>query len=163
MIKIRKLNSKDAKELTKVYSATVYDDFPEYSQKTRKFFLTKKYRDDMFSLDSKFGMFRDGEMIGYLVAWGPHGGVVYIYWFAIAEEFRGRGLGSKFLVWFETWCKKQGVHNIQLQADKRNLDYYKDRGYEMWGFDKQSYFGVDNYMMRKILQKPKEENYLKII
>lgn len=162
MINIRKLTYKDEKELTKVYSETVYHDFPEYTEKTRKFFLTRSYRDDMFSLKSKFGMFRDKKMIGYLVVWGPHGGVAYIYWFAILKAFRNQGLGGKFLEWFENWCLKQGVHNIQLQADERNLKFYKERGYEVWGADLQSYFGIDTNMLRKLIQKPKEKNYLKL-
>lgn len=163
MLTFRKCTASDSKELTKLFNETVFSDFPEYNLETRKFFRSKKYREEMFSLKTKFGAFLDGKLIGYLLAWGPHGGVAYIYWFAINKDFRDRGVGSKFLTWFEAWCKKQGVHNIQLQADDRNIKYYEDRGYEVWGDDKLSYFGTDTHMMRKIIQKPKPENYLRIL
>lgn len=163
VVKFRKLTSKDNKALQQVFSETVFQDFLEYNLATRRFFLSKAYIEDMFSLKSKFGAFVDNKMVGYLIAWGPHGGVAYIYWFAVLKQFRDQGLGSQFLVWFEAWCKKEGVHNIQLQADDRNLDFYKKRGYEVWGEDKQSYFGTDTNMMRKLIQKPKTKNYLKIV
>jgi ribosomal protein S18 acetylase RimI-like enzyme len=160
MITFRHLKKADYKDLLRVYSTTI-DDFREYSEKTRKFFVGQAYVEDMFSLKSKFGAFEKGKMIGYMILWGPHGGVAYIYWFAILKEFRHKGIGKEFMNWIEKWCLREGVHNIQLQADERNLKFYKDLGYEVWGIDKQSYFGVDTNMMRKIIQEPKEENYLK--
>ena len=50
---------------------------------------------------------------------------------------------------------------IQLQSDRRNLEFYKKRGYSVLGFDEKGYFGVDNYIMKKVIQEPKEKNFLK--
>lgn len=53
------------------------------------------------------------------------------------------------------------MHNIQLQADERNVEYYEAKGYEKFGFDSKGYFGVDSYWMKKLIAEPKEENFLK--
>lgn len=56
---------------------------------------------------------------------------------------------------------KLGAHSLQLQADKRNLTFYKNRGYDIIGLDAQGYYGTDNYLMKRIIQEPKEKNFLR--
>lgn len=161
MIVIRKLRNTDKPAFSKVYSETIKNGFPEYSKKTLYYFASKKYQDRMFAAQIKFGAFEKGNLAGYLLAEKPIGGVVYIYWFAVLQEHQGRGVGTALLKRLEKTALKNGAHNIQFHSDKRNVKYYKSRGYEVVGLDKKSYFGTDNYIIKKIIQEPKEKNFLK--
>ncbi len=161
MILIRKLSKKDRSSLEKVYTETVKSEFPEYSKKVLDNFATKKYRTRVLSLPTQLGAFEKGRLVGYLLAEKPAGGVVYIAWLAVIKEQQKKGIGTKLLEKFEKISRQAGVHNIQFDTNERNIGYYKSRGYELVGLDKKGYYGVDHYILKKLIQEPKEENYLK--
>jgi GNAT superfamily N-acetyltransferase len=51
----------------------------------------------------------------------------------IEEEFRGNGIGSKFIKMFENWCKEKGINRTRLVASSKNtkgVKLYKKLGYE---------------------------------
>lgn len=161
MISIRELTDGDKPAFDKIFAETVFEEFPEYSEKTRKWFIAEKYRDQMFTAGIRFGAFDGNKLVGYLVGPSPHGGVQYIYWLAVVHASQRKGNGKRLLTFVQDWALGQGVHKLQLQTDERNLPFYQDFGFEIVGLDKKGYFGTDDYLMGKIIAEPDEEKFLK--
>ncbi len=161
-ISIRELTEQDEAEFNQVFSDTVQKEFPEYSQKIRDWFTNDPYRKAMIQLRVKFGAFVDGKLVGYTIGSSYDGGVAFVYWLAVLKDFQHQGIGTKLLKAFEDFVKGYGYHSLQLNADERNLDYYKKLGYEVIGLDKKSFYGTDNYILKKLLQEPNEANFFKM-
>lgn len=160
MLTIKSLKGKGLSSLRKLYSGTIHDDFPEYGKKTLSHFTSSAYFKKMANLEVKLGAFWDAELVGFLLAPRPEGGVLDIYWLAVGRNYRGRGIGSALLSHAERKALKMGVHNIRLNCDKRLCRFYEKHGFEVMGLDKKGYYGVDKFSMRKIIAEPKEKNFL---
>ena len=51
----------------------------------------------------------------------------------IEEQYRGQGLGSKLISFFENWCIDKGIHRTRIVASFKNqkgIKLYKRLGYE---------------------------------
>ncbi len=161
-VDIRELTEDDNDEFNKVFTEVTQKGFPEYSQNILDWFTRDPYREAMHHLRVKFGAFVDGKLVGYTVGSSYDGGVAFVYWLAVLKDFQKQGIGTKLLQAFENFVCDHGYHSLQLNADERNLDYYKKLGYEVIGLDKKSFYGTDNYILKKLLQEPKEENFFKM-
>jgi len=160
-VKLRKLAKADLEELEKVFTQTIQSEFSEYSQNTRNYFTDKKYKNRMFRSPIKLGAYLQDQLVGYILADKPVGGVMFIWWIAVLPEHKRKGIGTKLIKNVKRIGLELGTHNIQLQADERNLIFYKAVGFEILGFDKKSFFGADSYVMKKLIQEPKEETWFK--
>ena len=160
MFSIKSLKREDLPSLRRIYIKTIHDDFPEYGKKTLDHFTSRAYWKKMANLEVKLGAFWDGELVGFLLASRPEGGVLSIYWLSVGRNYRGRGIGTALLSHAEKKALKMGVHNIRVDCDKRLCRFYKKHGFEVMALDKKGYYGVDNYIMRKIIAEPKEKNFL---
>lgn len=157
---IRIIKSSETLKLKKLFTKTL-SEFPEYSKKTLRFFASGPYRKRMISLSNRFGAFVGGKLVAYLLAPEFEGGVSWIYWIAVLKNYQNQGIGATLLNFFEKLCIKQGIHSIIFYSDKRNVGFYLKRGYKVIGFDEKSYFGPDAYIMKKLIQKPNEKEFLK--
>lgn len=160
MLSIKSINNRTLPLLYDVYSKTIRDDFPEYGKKTLAYFTSHTYWKSMASLQIKLGVFLDGKLIGFCLSERPIGGLLNIEWFSIVKEYRGQRIGSALLSHIEKMALKFGIHNIRLECDRKNLKFYEKNGFEILGFDKNCYFGADNYIMKKMIAKPSEKNFL---
>lgn len=158
---IRPVTNKDLGQLKKLYRTTIRNDFGEYSKKVINHFVSYSYWKQMAGVKHKVGVFMRGKMVGYLLAPKPEGGVINIYWMAVGQDYRGKGIGQTLLSYFEKYAKKMGVHNIHLESKKENVAFYKKCGYRLIGLDEKGYYGTDNYIMKKMIAEPTEENVLK--
>ncbi|MBU1091567.1 GNAT family N-acetyltransferase [Patescibacteria group bacterium] len=51
----------------------------------------------------------------------------------IEENYRGDGIGTKFIRMFEEWCKEKGIKRLRIVASSRNekaIKLYKREGFE---------------------------------
>jgi len=158
-IAIRKIHEKDFEELNKLYTTTVLEDFYEYSEKIRKRFVQDPYKRNIFTSSIKYGAFVEDRLVGYLFAYKPMGGILFCSWLAIHTDYRGQGIGKKLLKKLEENAKKLHVHSIHLFSDQRNITFYEKCGYEVYGIDKQGFFGSDDYLMKKKIQEPQEDYF----
>ncbi len=157
---VRTIRSSETQELKKVFTKTL-SEFPEYSKKTLDFFASDPYRNRMIFLNKRFGVFTGKKLVAYLLAPEFEGGISWIYWIAVLKNYQGCGIGTALLDFFEKLCIKQGVHGIIFYSDRRNVAFYLRRGYKVIGLDEKSYFGPDAYIMKKLIQKPNENKFLK--
>jgi ribosomal protein S18 acetylase RimI-like enzyme len=160
-VKLRKLTKPDLEELEELFTKTIQEEFPEYTKNTRDYFADKKYKNQIFRSPVKLGAYKDNELVAYLLAAKPVGGVMFIWWLAVLREHKRKGIGTKLIKHLEKKGLKLGAHNIQLQADERNLAFYKAVGFEILGLDKKSFFGADSYVLKKLIQEPKEDTWFK--
>ncbi len=164
---IKRVREKDLNAFFELFSRLIRAGFPEYSQKTREFMVTNKrmWTKSHFKEQVKrrliIGAWAGNKIVGLIYADSPWGGVSLAYWLMIDPNFQRQGIGKKLLATWEKIVKDKGAHFIYLYADKRNVDYYKERGFEIAGLMKKGWFGSDDYIFTKLLQEPKEENYLK--
>jgi len=99
--------------------------------------------------------------VGIFIADKLYGGISYGVWLIVDSNFQGRGIGESLLKHWEDEVKKQGGHGLKLEADKRNVEYYKKMGFRLVGLEKKSYYGLDEYVFQKTIAQPKEENFFK--
>ncbi len=160
-IKIKKATIRDLNPFWELFSESVKNQFPEYSPKTKNFFLKKAFSKKELRKDLKYKniiillALSGREMAGYLLGLRPYGGVSYISWIAVKNSFQNKGIGSRLLKEYEFLAQKQGVHKIHLWTDERNLKFYKKEGYKLVGCIPQNYFGANDWLFYKKIQKPK--------
>ncbi len=126
--------------------------------------FNKKYFTDKIKSGNKivYLALDNREIIGFLVVETIDGGVSFGLWLAVDEDQRGKGVASSLLKLWEKEVIDWGGHNIYLYTEKRNLQFYKKRGFTFIGLIPKSWFGSDHYLFHKIIQEPKEENYLRV-
>lgn len=103
----------------------------------------------------------DNNIKGYLVVDKLDGGVCFGEWLAVGNNYRKRGIATGLLKIWEQEVLKQGGHMVYVYTEKRNMQYYKNRGFNYVGLIPKSWYGADHYFFYKTLQKPKEENFLR--
>ena len=161
-IKIKKATYKDIGLFWNLFKVSVEKQFPEYPIKAKNFFLKKYYTKNNLKQLVKNKTITiliaidDNEIIGYLIANSPYGGVSSIIWLAVKDSSQNKGIGSNLLKKYEAIAKKQGIHKILLLiTDKQRSKFYKKNGYKLVGYIPQSYFGVDDWWFYKEIQTPK--------
>lgn len=93
----------------------------------------------------------DQEIVGGVI------GVVYWDWFSldlmwIQEEFRGRGYGHRLLTLAEEEARKRGARHVHLDTFSFQApEFYKKRGYEVFGELHDFPRGHQRYYMKKQL------------
>jgi ribosomal-protein-alanine acetyltransferase len=100
----------------------------------------------------------NGEIAGYvagIIYHGSHNRIGRIYSMAVLPKWRGRGIGSRLLKYFEYQSEKQGSQSITLEVRKTNrtaFNLYKRAGYEVKKTLPDYYAtGSDGLRMRKRL------------
>jgi len=161
-IKIEKATQKDINQFWDVFKQSVETQFLEYPIKVIRFFLEKQYTKNHLKQWLKKGTItllvakNKKNIVGYLLANYPYGGVSSVIWLAVQNSFQKRGIGSMLLKEYEIIIKKKGVHEILLLVtNKENLKFYKKNGYKLIGFIPQNYFGLDSWWLYKKIQNPK--------
>ncbi len=168
MHSINKVELAEVDELFDLFSKLILSQFPEYTQRVRKHlitsnrtynkdFITKKIEEEHIVLCAKV----NGKIVGIFIADRPLGGASFGYWLMVDPAFQRKGIGRDLLKTWEEIAKNSGAHNLRLESDKANVEYYKKMGFKLIGLDEKGYFGSDNYIFAKIIQEPNEENIIR--
>lgn len=168
-LRIRKITIKDLDIFFALFSRILKTEFPEYSIRTKEFMIRnkngwnkKKYR--KWILDSsKFilGAWKKGKLVGVFEGETMVGGVSLCTWIMVDPDFQKQGIGKKILQAWESVSLKKGIHSLFLYSTKKNIPFYTKAGFELSGVHKKGWFGSDDYMLTKLIQEPKEENFLR--
>jgi len=164
---IKKATLKDLDKFYKFFSRSIKTQFPEYSFATCRFFVEFESPKESFKKwlekDQKLLLLAtvNGKIVGYLLAASPYGGVSMANWIVVDDKYQRKGIGSKLLQEWEKEAKKQGAHKLHLWTDKRNVEFYKKRGFIYIGMVPESWFGADDCIFFKAIGEPKEKNYLR--
>lgn len=155
-IKIKKATQKDIDRFWDFFKISVKRQFPEYPARVRNFFLKKQYTKNHLKQWIKKGTItllialNNNEIIGYLIADLPYGGVASIIWLAVKDKFQRQGIGSLLLKKYETIAKRKGAHKTTLLVtNKENIHFYKKNNYQLAVFIPQLYFKIDSWWLYK--------------
>lgn len=165
--KIPKLTTKELEEFWEGFQKIIREDFPEYSPKTREYFLKKDFTKEYFRefLRKQKGVVFlvkwKASVIGFLIAFNSYGGVSFCPWIGVKKEFRRQGAGKALLGEWEKWAKENGAHRLYLMASEWNREFYEGCGFKEEGFMEKGHFGADDYWFGKIIAKPDEKRFLK--
>ncbi len=120
MITIRKMSEADLDRVMEIERKS----FPNPWR--RSFFLSDIHRPDAFCIVAE----NDGDVVGYLVAWG--GKEVHIANIAVAKELRNQGVGSRLMQEVLQFAKSQSAINVFLEVRVSNIN--AQRFYRRFGF-----------------------------
>src|SRR4051812_47790520 len=104
---------------------SIFEDFPEYSLKTKEYFFeTYLYPKRVKRKIKKNGVyywaaFLDKKIVGYLISYPPEGGIMDIIWLGVVKEYQKKGIGSALLNEFLRCIKTQGVHAVWLRSSQK--------------------------------------------
>lgn len=155
-MKIGKLKTKDVKKTSSILEgifSSMNKVFPKHAVSV---FIYKNSESEILRLMQRNNRLylvakEDDKPIG--VAHGYYyGGVFYLLWLGVKEEFRNSGVGSKLLREMEKRVRKR-CHKIQLISaiDLGALRFYKRNGYQCEGVLRKAWWSVDYYNLGKIL------------
>ena len=163
MINISDLSLENVDDFFTLFETIVKEDFPEYSDKVKNFFLTRDYSKQSFinligQRYRKVLIARESdEVVGYLVGDGTYGGVGFVSFFGVKKEKRKNGIGSALLKAYEEFCKSKKAHMIKLYTFDRIQPFYEKLEYEHIGEEKMGYWGTTNQVMGKRIGDWNEE------
>src|SRR4029078_4850633 len=123
MIKVQQLEEKNRPAFTTLFKKSIDELFPVYKQKAKSFLTSEKHIQELFE-NYSLGAFDGDSLIGYLTTERPYGGVWYISWLAVSNDYQQKEIGSRLLRYFEDEAIKKGIHNIQLSCEEGNLSFY---------------------------------------
>ncbi len=165
----KKANLKDFNAFWVAFAKNIKTQFPEYSAKTRNFFIEQEYCPEALKAQIKnkeiaiYAAFSGKGVVGFLMVRYLCGGVGLGVWLSVSNKHQGKGIATKLLKMWQKEAKKVGIHKLHLWTDKRNLNFYKKQGFAYVGKIPKNYYGADDYLFYKVIQPPKEKNFLKKI
>ncbi|MDD5144545.1 MAG: GNAT family N-acetyltransferase [Candidatus Pacebacteria bacterium] len=158
-LKIRRAEMSDIRPFYELFKHCLKTQFPHYSSKTINAYLKKYFTRENIAFDLRRKIvdlllaFVGEEVAGYILTNPPYGGVVYISWFSVKDSFQGHGIGSALLKEYEKIAKKRKIHKIHLWTDERNVKFYKKKKWILVGHVPDNYFGSEDYLFYKTIQK----------
>lgn len=154
-VRIEKLRKRDLPGFYKLFKKALFEDFKEYSPEVAEY-QWRRHRKNHLLKWVKTGdvtIFlaknKEKKVVGILVSDRPVGGVVNCGWLIIARDFRGCGIGSRMLGFWEKWAKKVKCHLLTLTSDERNLRFYAKHGFKEYGFMEKGFFNDDDHLLYK--------------
>jgi ribosomal protein S18 acetylase RimI-like enzyme len=168
-ITVKQITNENFEDFYTLFEKSISTQFPEYSKATTNWIVknqrghNKERTREELNNGSAYacGTFLDNKLIGFAYGFMPWGGISHIYWLAVDPDYHRKGAGSLLLKEWEKVVKEKGGHAIHLESSEWNLEFYKKMGYEIIGHDHKGYFGAEDYYLKKLIQEPQEENFLK--
>ncbi len=159
-IKVEKLLLKDLDQFWELFSQTIRNDFPGYSQQAIAYFLTRMYSQYNFQqwLMTGWKIILAARverlMVGFAVLDKPYGGVCFLRWLGVRPEYRKKGVGKKLISEWEKYSRGDGCHKIEAASQSEAKKFYQKAGLKLEGKRRQSYFGIDQYIFGKVIGRP---------
>lgn len=159
--KVEWLKIKDFRKFQRFARDIILDQFLDYPSRIRKYYWKKDFnRDDLKrGLKTKKNMIllakSPEKIIGFAFLNCDRGGGVQVSWLGVDKSFRQKGIGSSLLKEIEKHARQHQCHFIYLWTEnKNNIKFYQKRGYYLVGIQRESWFGMDEYLMQKNIGKP---------
>lgn len=167
---VRKLVKKDLLRVVEMLNIALDNDFGHYQKRTvvaYKKLSDIKYYTKVLQRKSAItlGAFEKNKLIGFISLENKDGGVGFVEWFIVDKVYRGKGIGTALMNRLEKEALRKYYHYLYLYTETRkNIEFYKKRGFAYVGLQKKSWFGEDEHMMQKILRdRPFDEIYKKYL
>lgn len=167
---IERLQLAELDSFFQIFSELLQKDFPVYSKAVINYFLIKTYSKSAYhywlttgwkivliakNADAKDAKNR-GEIIGFAVIDKPYGGVCFLRWLGVLEQFRHQGAGEKLINTWISYAKNYGCHKVELASQPEAKDFYQKCGLNLEGERQFSYFGINQPIFGKVIGRPSD-------
>ncbi len=162
-MQVTSLKKENLDDFFELFKTILSEEFPEYTNRIKNFFLTKDYSKASFefNIDRPYRKvllaLEDNKVVGYLVADQTYGGVGFISFFGVNKKYRKKGVGTALISAYEEFCHSKKAHMIRLYTFERIIPFYNKLGFEKIGEEKQGYWGTNNQIMAKKIGDWNEE------
>lgn len=165
-ISYKKLETEDFEAFYEFFSKSLKELFPHYHPRAIDQYLTGDYSKETLQNLLKNGKktaflaYTDNKIIGFMLVSKTFGGVSFGNWLAVDCDYQNRGIGSKLLYVWEKQAEED-AHTLQVWTTDLRVNFYKRKGFTLVGNFPKAWFGVDHYLLFKLLQDPQPKHYLK--
>jgi len=156
---IRKFLTDDAITITTFVHTLLDNDFRKpYSQAIitayKKRFSTAYFLEHINRDAIYFGAFDGSTLVGIWLGMLEYGGVVFVDWIGVRQEYRKCGLASLLIRRGEEAIIKAKCHYVYLFTEtQENIEFYTKRGFTLVGKHVNAWFGAQNeYILGKSLR-----------
>ena len=99
------------------------------------------------------GFFLNRQLVGVLILSARDPGEIKMRQVAVAEGFRGIGIGTRLVRYAEEYAERLGYEKIRLHSRKTAVGFYEKLGYRKVGTEFLE-VGIPHYEMVKELKQP---------
>lgn len=100
----------------------------------------------------------DGRTVGFIVGDNTYGGVAFVSWLGVLQDYRKKGIGASLYNTYENFALSRKAHLIELYTYSKVQPFYLKLGFMEIGHREEGYFGQPNIIMNKVLGKWSDSN-----
>lgn len=159
---IERLQLAELDSFFQIFSELLQKDFSVYSKTVINYFLIKAYSKSAYHYWLTTGwkiIFvakKEDYIIGFSVIDKPYGGVCFLRWLGVLEQFRHQGAGEKLINTWISYAKNYGCHKVELASQPEAKDFYQKCGLNLEGERQFSYFGINQPIFGKVIGRPSD-------
>lgn len=157
-MKIKSLSHDKIDQFYSFFYNILSKNFDHYTKDTKEYFLKKIYTKDYFrnnlyssNYHNAFIEIQDN-VRAIIIANGGFGGVGFVSWIGVHDEYRDKGLGTHLLDNYESMIKENDGHLIEVYTFPETIKFYEKLGFEIIGVREKGYFKVPNIIMNKSIR-----------
>lgn len=148
----------------KLFSDSVSHDYPSWSLTILDAYLTNYSQHrfaHVFTTTSYIGYlaFEEAEPTGFISFSHPELGVSNCEWLGVTPSHRNKGIGQQLLTAWEQHVISHHGHCITLICEGDNIDFYRNRGFNICGLIPNYCLGIDFYFCFKHLRNDLVSSY----
>jgi len=151
---IQLVNNENLPTFYELFSYSVNHDYSTWSSQIKDAYLTNYSRDrysNVFTTTSHIGYlaFEESEAIGFISFSDPELGVSNCEWLGVKASYRNKGIGKQLLTAWEQYVINHQGHCITLICEEENINFYRNRGFNICGLIPNYCLGIDFYFCFK--------------
>jgi len=147
-----------------IFSSVLTSEFPGYTSKVVSYLLNRLYTKETLKywVQRKekiiFGAYEKDSIIGFAVIDSTYGGVSFCRWLGVLKKYQHKGYGSALIHAWKGYAVRHKAHKIEVAGQSEAKTFYEKMGFDLEGFRKKSYFGIEQLLFGKIIGEPNSEN-----
>ncbi|GAB4219237.1 MAG: hypothetical protein Fur009_4370 [Candidatus Microgenomates bacterium] len=154
---IKILSSQEINSFYAFFEKLMKENFGFYQEKVINHFLTKIYTRENLKYwiknNYRIILTADDEKnyLGFAMIDAPYGGVSLLRFLAVDKTHQKKGVGKALILKWEEIAKNQDCHKLEVAAYPLVEGFYKKCGFVSEGLRKNSYFGINQVIMGKVI------------
>lgn len=159
---VKTLSPQDIDPFYPVFSSVLKTEFPGYTPEVVQYLLTKIYNPTTLKYwlerheKYTYVALHNDQIIGFALLDSPYGGVSFCRWLGVVKAYQRQGYGKALIHAWTEYAVKHKAHKMEVAGQPEAKEFYEKMGFDLEGFRKRSYFGIDQHLFGKVLSSPNE-------